>query len=390
MAKRRNGNLFTLSEDREKEHFAKIRDKETFFCPACDAEVHMKLGDKRMWHFAHRNDAACSYSGESESRYHLSGKKQLFQWLQSRHPPVELEPYLPQIKQRPDLLLRTRPQPIVFEFQCSTISRQLFMKRTSSYENADYVPVWILGGNRMKRTKRDIFQLSELDWLALRKTKTTGERMLLYYCPDAGCFASLSQIVPFSPSKVHANVRFYQESLDSLSDLLDPPETNPFSVPTQWLNVKRQKRTYAFRERSRECFYLRKVAAGRPLFPPAVGWPTPSSISIETSPFIWQSWLFHQFLKHGDSSRVISLSSVRKAFHRLVFKGLFRLRSIPAIAISECDDAISEYMKCLVRFGLLEPVGFATFRLAEGTSLFTHEREESLEKEYFEKLFGIF
>jgi competence CoiA-like predicted nuclease len=391
VAKRKNGRLFSLLDDQEKSKLAAMRKRETFYCPICGAPVQMKLGSKVSWHFSHFRQSACSYSAEAESSYHLEGKKSLFRWLGVQNVPVKLEPYLQPVKQRPDLLLQTSPKQTALEFQCSSISPDLLIKRTKSYIQARIDPIWILGGNRMSRLKSNVFRLSDMDWLAVRKpSRMNDDLMLLYFCPESRNFAVLTRLLPLGPTRVMAHLRYRPISSFSFHDLYSLDKPLKFTIPKDWLSFKQQKRFYAFRARGRAEGYVRKLSGMYPQIPAAAGWPTPSAYQIETSPFLWQSWLFYKFCVEKPASETIYLPSIVKEFRFLVNIGIFHTRSFPYPGMMNEKAPIMEYISCLVRFGYLKKVNSAAFvKTGLGKGMLNGDQDR-LDHEYFEKLFGIF
>ncbi|MCT8140391.1 hypothetical protein H1D32_23445 [Anaerobacillus sp. CMMVII] len=108
VAQNEEGKFLSLSSlNLQKEELLELRQRKKFFCPVCYEEVIIKLGTKQAWHFAHKRKLSCIDEMEGETTYHIEGKKLLFNWLKNQELDVELEPYLKEVKQRPDLLVRT-------------------------------------------------------------------------------------------------------------------------------------------------------------------------------------------------------------------------------------------------------------------------------------------
>lgn len=57
-----DGKRLSLGEKWGKSDLIGIRSKEKFHCPECSQEVVMKLGSKKIWHFAHLAGAAANMS----------------------------------------------------------------------------------------------------------------------------------------------------------------------------------------------------------------------------------------------------------------------------------------------------------------------------------------
>lgn len=118
--------------------------KSGFTCPACKQMVFLRRGAIKIAHFAHAKGADCVTS-EGETYEHLLGKKQLYHWAQQRHFEPVYEVYLPEIKQRPDLLIRLNGHLVALEYQCSPISLHRLQERNAGYRKIKIPVWWILG-----------------------------------------------------------------------------------------------------------------------------------------------------------------------------------------------------------------------------------------------------
>lgn len=114
-------------------------------CPGCRARVYLKSGNKNVTHFAHYANSDCQQFSEGESQRHLLGKQLLYSWIKSQNIKVELEAWLPEMKQRPDLLLEIDHRRIALEYQCSPIPYKKLKERTQGYQNHGYEIYWICG-----------------------------------------------------------------------------------------------------------------------------------------------------------------------------------------------------------------------------------------------------
>lgn len=124
--------------------------KNDLFCPCCQSPVILKAGPQKIAHFAHSHGTACHAFSEGESKEHLAGKRLLQQFV----PTAQLEVYLPELEQRPDLLANQ----LALEFQCSPLSFSRFFDRTTGYLNNGYQPVWLFGKNLQPRKNWTVFQ----------------------------------------------------------------------------------------------------------------------------------------------------------------------------------------------------------------------------------------
>lgn len=131
LAKDELGN-FVLADDYQRKKGKKL------YCPGCSQKVIFKCGLEKIPHFAHCKNQECQHFSEGETKEHLAGKRFLQELLPED---TQMEAYLPNLAQRPDLLWRN----LAIEFQCSSLSRQRFTERTENYLAQGYQPWWLVG-----------------------------------------------------------------------------------------------------------------------------------------------------------------------------------------------------------------------------------------------------
>ena len=133
-----------ISYQHSREALQQYRQHQQFFCPQCQRPVQLKIGKLNIPHFAHIANTSCDQRfAEGESKLHMEGKIQLFEWLKSLGHTVELEPFLPKLSQRPDLLLQSELRSIALEYQCSAITTENWQLRTDGYEKNNIQVLWL-------------------------------------------------------------------------------------------------------------------------------------------------------------------------------------------------------------------------------------------------------
>lgn len=142
VAKTEQQELFYLTGQHDRHELQYIRTQRRFFCPSCQAPLLLKIGVINIPHFAHRTLSGCDHYSEPESSLHLQGKLLLHQFFKQRNFKVNLENYLPEIRQRADLLVDGQ---YAIEFQCSTISPEDLQQRSQGYRRLDIKDIWIKG-----------------------------------------------------------------------------------------------------------------------------------------------------------------------------------------------------------------------------------------------------
>ncbi|MFN7253136.1 MAG: competence protein CoiA [Anaerobacillus sp.] len=350
-----NDNIISLASLRlEKEELLQLRHECTFLCPACRNEVILKLGTKQAWHFAHKSKQSCTDELEGESPYHIEGKKLLFEWLQKQKLDVRLEPYLQDIKQRPDLLVTTTKQTYAIEFQCAKISPQLFNKRTFTYQKNNLIPIWILGGNQLKRQHRNIYRLTSFHWLFSNNYFTKSPPQILSFCPLNKTFINLKNLTAISSNNSITSPSYISLKDLSLQKLFDFDK--PFPDIGAWLEAKklwRKQRLHLSQSQQflRRLYYEKGQSLW--LFPSEAGIPVSFHYFIETPTYIWQSWLLEIFINTKKIGDTFHCTLVRRAFYTLVKKGIFPLRMLPLLENGSYFLAIDGYLKFLCHVGIL-------------------------------------
>lgn len=394
IANNHHGERFSLLEIRDKAWLLEARKSETFFCPGCKGPVTLKLGEKRIPHFAHINVATCPSFSERESEYHLKGKLQLFNWLKPQFPTVELEPYLPKLKQRPDILLTIQNQKFAIEYQCSSISEKLFINRSSSYLRNGYTPIWILGATHLNRISAQNTKMSTFRWLfSQHSTRFDKIPILLYYCSVDRKFTKVSSLVPFSTNDLLANITI--SSLDKLTgfhQLFTIPHFNQSSLKELWLKKKQNWRNrtspflYKSSKRLTKELYAKRISPS--CLPAEVGIPLKSLFWINTPAMIWQMYILLDSIFPLQVGDVVTFQHVYQQFQARKYKGLIKIRSLPLLHTTHYSFAIMEYLHFLNEIGVLKRTGKSTFiKMREIWKIKTIEEAEKLDQVILNQFF---
>lgn len=349
-----SGRTISLVEKWGKQELLNITENERTLCPACKEKVQLKKGNKRIWHFAHISKMNCEAQLENESQYHLKGKIQLYDWLRNQGIGVEVEKYLTKIKQRPDLFVTWKDHHYALEFQCSNIESTVLLKRTTAYLRENITPIWILGGNRLKRSSENILKITAFD-LLMTNSLHNKTLSLIYYCPETKHFCIASSLTPFSPINFFASVDFSLPTQISFPEIINVGRK--YKIPSDhiWLSMKRRFRTntYLFADDSyKKIFYEN----GLPLclVPGEAGIPIESMIWIRTEPVIWQGWLLLKFILPLKVGGGLSFQEIFQSFKIKVNQGFFVIRQLPSLRNSHYSFAIMDYLQQLVKLGILE------------------------------------
>lgn len=116
-------------------------------CPVCGEKMLYCNGDFKIAYFRHDKNSDCPdiYS-EGVTEEHINGIKLLYEWLNNdeKIEYLQLEKWIPETRQRPDIYFVKDGQEYVIEYQCSPIATQ-YNKRHELYRLQNIKDLWILG-----------------------------------------------------------------------------------------------------------------------------------------------------------------------------------------------------------------------------------------------------
>ncbi|CUB09810.1 Competence protein CoiA-like family protein [Bacillus cereus] len=371
IAKRENGEKINLLDHHNEELLHRMRKRESFFCIACGKEVLMRLGKQKKWHFAHKKVDSCLAFYEAESTYHMHGKELLYRWFKRQNFHVEIEHYLPEIQQRPDIFIERAGREIAIEYQCANLSIEQLYKRTYSYWRAGIQVIWIIGGNQLKKQSAYWMKFSSLMAFSLQ---SYPQPLLIFFCSKQKSFMKCAFITSFSTNSSFSHTIYL------------PTETTTFeilfsSVPfrKEILGGEWKKRKSYFRQNALPIWNYNDKSLLRLLyhckctpanFPSEIGVPLPSSFAFQTNPFIWQAFLYMRCIGELAVGDCISLEYVCS-----YVKKYTKRRMLPYFSQHIWKVAVTEYMTFLCYIGVLQKVGTYKYRKKRRITMLKTEEE---------------
>ena len=176
-----------------------------------------------MPYFRHKDKEECNYLySESETQEHLQGKTDLYNWLlkQPNVTKVELEAYIPETKQRPDIMFEWNGQKCVMEYQCTPIASEYY-ERHELYEACGIKDIWICGADKYFQyyhSGNGVKHISEIE-------KNTN----LYYDTKVGCMFQIDKEMSKKNFEMINNDKTYVHKMTTPFDYLVNKE-NFFNV----------------------------------------------------------------------------------------------------------------------------------------------------------------
>lgn len=119
-------------------------------CPVCGEDMVYCHGDFKVPYFRHEKNSNCPdiYS-EGVTEEHINGVKVLYNWLNNQEDVsnIQLEKWIPETKQRPDIYFKYNNIEYIIEYQCSPIATK-YNERHDLYRLNNIKDIWILGVNK--------------------------------------------------------------------------------------------------------------------------------------------------------------------------------------------------------------------------------------------------
>lgn len=297
IARVKSGEIINLLEQNEKST-PQLKKMGPFYCPSCHEEVDLKISSTKR-RFIHRNP--CKKMAEGESLEHLNGKHLLYHWLRTKGFQVELEKYLPKIRQRPDLFCKWRRNYVAIEFQCSVISPEEIRKRSRFYAEMKIDFLWVLHHKLLVHHSNEEIEFGEFLSCFLR-TSFTSQPQILALDPMEGRLYRYINFLPVSKGKAVAEKKVLPMnasvdeafSQERISNRLYINWVNAVEKWLYFLSLGRKARNNPF------LHYLYKYGIHPLELPPEVGVMVPDMDFLKTPPLEWQAYLFLQFF-YGKS-----------------------------------------------------------------------------------------
>ncbi|MBP2241180.1 competence CoiA-like predicted nuclease [Cytobacillus eiseniae] len=386
VSKTTHGEILSLAKMYDREFLEKLRRKESFYCPECGEQVILKIGTKKITHFAHKKGSVCTESYERESEYHLKGKIRLYEWLKLQGVSPILEPYFKEIAQRPDISFQYRNRQYAIEYQCSVIPEELFIKRSNNYIQAGIVPIWLMAGKSIQRKGNHKASLSSFDFLFLSKS-ARQKWTILAFCPIGNTLITMHDILPLTIRNILTQFSIINLKEATLSNLLDPHGSNRLNIVAWRDEIRKAKNIQPLFQSPQNKFLLElyKHSLIPSLLPVEIGIPVLHAPYIETPIIQWQSYLFIDVFNKMNQ---FSMRHIHLSFNKRVKNRDIKLRKLPLESDSNVYDALSDYIQLLVHVEFLERIGKGQYKLTKTRSFAENQLQQDRLEENFYRKYG--
>jgi competence protein CoiA len=390
-ARTKTGKKICLGYNYKRETLLYLRRTEEFVCPVCGEKVTLKLGDQRIYHFAHQKGTECRDFYEPESLYHMDGKLQLYQWLLNQRVKATLEYYDKEIQQRPDIMFYFKGKKFALEYQCSPIPENIFLKRTKSYKENGYIPIWILGNKHVHQKKKNMVSLSNFQYSFIRSS-TERNYYLPAYCPEKRKLHFLNSIYTYSSKNSLINNTYFNIDKLKVDDLLNPKVFNEISIVDWYHELDYFFLNWSLHpSRLQQCFLheLYTNNLNPYLLPPEIGLPIQSSFFIQTSPIIWQTYFYLDMLAGKAPGDVFGVFEIQKGLLNRIKRGEIIVRELPQFSEIEPLICILHYLEKLTQLGFITPINEELFQIEHLFKIPSTNREKEESRKTFYKKFQL-
>lgn len=392
-AQTKAGIIVCLANQQSKEQLLRLRNQEEFICPLCGESVLLKLGEQRIFHFAHKSSHTCQEAYERETVTHLEGKLQLYQWFIRQRIPCILEYYDKEIGQRPDIMFQYQGKKYALEFQCSPIPETIFTKRTNSYLEYDYTPLWILSYHHLQFNFREIVSLSNFHYLFLR-TSAANYFYIPAYCPKDRKFHIFNSITPYSIKNAFVRHSSFTIENTTIQNILMPntrqyrPEFSSWAREIENYSLKWGLHAGASNNSFLQELYRHHLNLF--LLPPELGLPVTHSFYIYTAPIIWQTYLYLDLIANKNPGDIITIKELTWKVNKRISTKEITLRRLPQLEQSDPMVPIIEYIQQLIALGILTRKSATACQLNRKIHIPLSNREKEEAKQFFQQKYKQF
>ncbi|MGP4106690.1 competence protein CoiA [Virgibacillus sp. L01] len=337
-----------------KQEISILKEREEFTCPTCNEPLILKAGTQMIPHFAHRSNSSCPSSEGGEGPYHEKGKLLLYQWLKHQQLTVQLEAYIPEIKQRPDILITINNKLVAIEYQCARIPAYQVRERNEGYLSAGITPIWILGANRLTQSNRSYLKIDQFLSQFIHQFSAALPLMLFFFCPNSLQFITFQDIY-FSKTQT-AIGKFHTKKLNQMT-FKELFKAHSFSKNDLLQSWKWEKRSFRLKATNRlygrelkwyQWLYLKRTH--KEFLPSVIHLPINSQFMMKTPPWDWQSRLCLEVI---DSLPIDSRISLKSCQH-LLRRHIHHPKEFPLI--KQTDNPVYQYLQFLEQLDVIQQV----------------------------------
>ncbi|PET44951.1 hypothetical protein CN514_21330 [Bacillus sp. AFS001701] len=349
--KRHTINLF---EVKTTEELLRLKQNGPYFCPICKKEVRLKIGVKRVTHFAHLDLTECE-NEKKEGIEHYKGKFALYKFFKKFNVNVEVEKYIPELNQRPDLFIKLNTLQMCVEYQCSVIPLEIMIRRTNSFKDSGMKVLWILNDKLLNQKRWSSFYINSLSIYSLVRINVFS---LLFYNPTLQSFTVLSSLIAFSPVQYIGQKDVFPINKFSLKVFLSPNRIDKNVFVAKWNRLKKDFRLYQHLHTKGNLMVFKQYLynANINYFPAVIGVPLESNCIIKEHCIFWQGLIYFKFFHEVEIGQLIFIDKIIQSVKMEVQNGKWRVNQFQDNDIDNLEKCVEKYIDFLVKIRIVKRV----------------------------------
>lgn len=346
--------VINLFEIQAPEDLIKLKKNGPYFCPNCKNQVRLKIGLKKVTHFAHIDLTECD-NERKESLEHLEGKFALYQFFKKLGVNVEVEKFISELNQRPDLFIRLNNIQMCVEYQCSVIPLEIMSKRTQSFKNKGMKVLWILNDKLLNQKRWSSFYINSISVYSLIKINLFS---LLFYNPTLNSFTVLSSLIAFSPVQYIGQKQVFPINNFSLKELLVQNKVDKKELIAKWSRLKKDFRLYQHlhTKGNLKVFKHDLYHANITYFPAVIGVPLESNCIIKEHCIIWQGQIYFKFFHETEIGKLINVDKINQYVKIEVQNGKWRVNQFQNNEIENLEKCVEKYIDFFVKIRIVKRI----------------------------------
>ncbi len=354
-----------------REQITQMRDQSMYYCPSCKERLVVKVGEEMTPHFAHQAASLCIGSG-GEGPIHERGKWLLYIWLKKQYDDVQLEVFIPQIQQQPDILLTIGKRKIALEFQYSPIATSIIRKRTRIYQENDYYPIWILDKRHLQQRSTHKFIMNSFVKQCLFQRSSHSSPLLFFFCTETEEITTLHHIRLISLTIAFAQKYTFSLQTTRLNQLFQRKSLQTNALLYIWRANKQsfriQRRRATGKQRAwLDWLYERDLPID--YLPAVVHLPVKGQLFMNVQPWNWQSRLWYFLQNEVTDQQQFSVGDCIHVLQSFIYPA----NHFPLLTNE--PSPIAAYIQWLVLFGHVRQITTNSFQLHTSIPPLSHIEE---------------
>jgi competence CoiA-like predicted nuclease len=318
-----------------------------YFCPTCKSPVILKNGTIKRPHFSHIHLSDCK-GRYSESSEHYDGKYDLYRFFKNLGFDVEIEKYLSQIDQRPDIVVQHQMKKLCIEYQCASIPLSLLIKRTEAYQSLSLQVFWILGMKMFKQNSKNTYSLNSISVYCMLKE---NHYSIIYYSPIVSSFIIISSLISFSTKQYIGKKTIIPFNQCRFSNLVSQSKICKEEFVNSWCHLKKRYRLSQHLNykgnfyQLKEMMYLLKMD----YFPSEIGVPLKCNCLIHE-----HCVLYLKFIHQEQIGQVILVDDIKYYLILQVTKKNWKTNLFQRNEFIILENCVENYIDYLVQYGIVK------------------------------------